>query len=165
MLTMLLPPAMTQSAPCCLSVAFRNGHKFTGKERDAESGLDDFGARYYGSSMGRFMSTDPYIPQFECKNTSCFTNYFGNPKNWNRYAYTRNNPLAFVDPNGEMTELAVGENTADNPFGHVSLIINDKVYSYGTNYNNGADRDWGADANFTSTRKAARVKRICSNST
>ncbi len=34
-------------------------YKFTGKERDAESGLDYFGARYYASSMGRFMSPDP----------------------------------------------------------------------------------------------------------
>jgi RHS repeat-associated protein len=32
---------------------------FTGKERDTESGNDYFGARYYGSSMGRFMSPDP----------------------------------------------------------------------------------------------------------
>ncbi len=32
---------------------------YTGKERDAESGLDYFGARYYGSNMGRFMSPDP----------------------------------------------------------------------------------------------------------
>ena len=31
---------------------------FTGKERDTESGLDYFGARYYGSNMGRFMSPD-----------------------------------------------------------------------------------------------------------
>ena len=33
--------------------------RYTGKERDTESGLDYFGARYYGSSMGRFMSPDP----------------------------------------------------------------------------------------------------------
>src|SRR5262249_48329770 len=32
---------------------------FTGKERDAESGLDYFGARYYGSNMGRFITPDP----------------------------------------------------------------------------------------------------------
>ena len=32
--------------------------RFTGKERDSESGLDYFGARYYGSNMGRFMSPD-----------------------------------------------------------------------------------------------------------
>ena len=30
-------------------------YKFTGKERDSESNLDYFGARYYGSSLGRFM--------------------------------------------------------------------------------------------------------------
>jgi RHS repeat-associated protein len=34
-------------------------HFFTGKERDTESGLDYFGARYYASSMGRFSSPDP----------------------------------------------------------------------------------------------------------
>jgi RHS repeat-associated protein len=121
-------------------------HHFTGKERDTETGLDYFGARYYGSNMGRFMSTDPYLPQLECKNASCFSTYVANPQNWNKYTYTRNNPLAFIDPDGEKTELAVGGNTADNPFGHVALIINGRVYSYGTNYNKGAARDWGADA-------------------
>jgi RHS repeat-associated protein len=33
--------------------------RYTGKELDAESSLDNFGARYYASSMGRFMSVDP----------------------------------------------------------------------------------------------------------
>ncbi|MHB8753517.1 MAG: RHS repeat-associated core domain-containing protein [Candidatus Acidiferrales bacterium] len=36
-------------------------HKFTGKERDSESGLDNFGARYHSSQLGRFMSPDPQI--------------------------------------------------------------------------------------------------------
>jgi RHS repeat-associated protein len=36
-----------------------NTHNFEGKERDSESGLDNFGARYYASSLGRFMSPDP----------------------------------------------------------------------------------------------------------
>jgi RHS repeat-associated protein len=39
---------------------FVHFYKFTGKERDAESGLDNFGARMYGSSMGRFMSPDTF---------------------------------------------------------------------------------------------------------
>ena len=34
-------------------------HKFTGKERDTESNLDNFGARYFSSSQGRFISPDP----------------------------------------------------------------------------------------------------------
>jgi RHS repeat-associated protein len=39
-----------------------NTYKFTGKEPDLESGLDNFGARY-NSAMGRFMSPDPLLKQ------------------------------------------------------------------------------------------------------
>ena len=66
-------------------------YKFTGKERDSESGLDYFGARYYGSSIGRFMSPDPTIISRE----------LANPQSWNMYSYTFNNPLAMVDPDGK----------------------------------------------------------------
>src|ERR1700723_3953484 len=66
-------------------------YKFTGKERDAESGLDYFGARYYGSSMGRFMSPDPSGAAFSDP---------GNPRSWNMYSYVQNNPLNSVDPDG-----------------------------------------------------------------
>ena len=62
--------------------------KFTGKERDTESGLDNFGARYFGSSMGRFMSPDPMGGDLT------------NPQSLNRYAYVLNNPLRFTDPTG-----------------------------------------------------------------
>jgi RHS repeat-associated protein len=64
--------------------------KFTQKERDDESGLDYFGARYYGSNQGRFTSPDPLLS-------------FGRltePASWNRYSYTLNNPLKFIDPSG-----------------------------------------------------------------
>ncbi len=67
-----------------------NHYKFTGKERDTESGLDYFGARYYGSNMGRFMSPDPLLGSGRP----------WNPQTWNRYAYVLNNPLSFTDPNG-----------------------------------------------------------------
>ena len=40
----------------CPTVA--QNYKFTGKERDSESGLDDFGARYFTSNMGRWMTPD-----------------------------------------------------------------------------------------------------------
>jgi RHS repeat-associated protein len=49
---------MTHGSPCSFSAASGCGNKFTGKERDTESGLDMFGARYYGSSLGRFMTPD-----------------------------------------------------------------------------------------------------------
>jgi RHS repeat-associated protein len=65
--------------------------KFTSKERDLETGLDYFGARYYGSVEGRFTSADPlYIDLRRLKD----------PQQLNIYAYTRNNPLAFTDPTG-----------------------------------------------------------------
>lgn len=64
---------------------------FTGKERDAESGLDYFGARYYGSSMGRMMSPDDFS-----KDT-----HVADPQSWNLYAYARNNPLRYTDPTGQ----------------------------------------------------------------
>jgi RHS repeat-associated protein len=66
------------------------GSRYTGKERDAESGNDYFGARYYASTMGRFMSPDP-------KGASGHTY---DPQTWNRYAYAGNNPLKFIDPDG-----------------------------------------------------------------
>jgi RHS repeat-associated protein len=72
-------------------------HKFTGKERDSESGLDNFGARYDASSMGRFMTPDP-------KTVSAKV---WDPQTWNRYSYARNNPLAYLDFDGlEAIEIA-----------------------------------------------------------
>ena len=65
-------------------------YKFTGKERDSESGLDNFGARYDASSMGRFMTPDPLMASAHASN----------PQTWNRYAYALNNPLRYVDPDG-----------------------------------------------------------------
>ena len=68
-------------------------HHFTGKERDAESGLDNFGARYMASTMGRFMSPDPINLTEE---------RLLNPSNTlNKYAYAANNPLKYVDDDGK----------------------------------------------------------------
>ena len=64
--------------------------QFTLKERDNETGLDYFLARYYSSVQGRFTSPDP---------TLLSVNGF-NPQTWNRYTYVLNNPLAFIDPDG-----------------------------------------------------------------
>jgi RHS repeat-associated protein len=78
-----------------------NHYKFTGKERDSESGLDNFTARYNASTMGRFMTPDPSIP-FNLKRDK-FEPWISNPQHWNKYAYALNNPLLYVDPSG-MTE-------------------------------------------------------------
>lgn len=68
---------------------------FTAKERDTESGLDMFGARYYGSSLGRFMT-----PDWAEKPTDVPYANFGNPQSLNLYSYVNNNPTTTRDPDG-----------------------------------------------------------------
>ncbi len=67
-----------------------SAHKFTGKERDSESGLDNFGARYDSSQYGRFMTPDPGNAGADPTN----------PQSWNMYSYVLNNPLSYIDPTG-----------------------------------------------------------------
>jgi RHS repeat-associated protein len=66
------------------------GSRCSGKERDGESGLDYFLARYYSGAQGRFTSPDP-------ENAGAFPD---DPQSWNAYAYARNNPLKYTDPMG-----------------------------------------------------------------
>jgi RHS repeat-associated protein len=70
-------------------------HKFTGKERDSESGLDDFGARYNSSSLGRFMT-----PDWSAKPQGVPYAVLDDPQSLNLYIYVRNNPLSHADPDG-----------------------------------------------------------------
>jgi RHS repeat-associated protein len=65
--------------------------RFGSKERDTETGLDYFLARCYSSVQGRFTSADPlYIEMGR----------LSDPQQLNIYAYTRNNPLKYIDPLG-----------------------------------------------------------------
>ena len=61
---------------------------FTGKERDAETGLDWFERRYFSGAQGRFTSPDPLGGHIE------------DPQSLNRYVYARNNPLRYTDSTG-----------------------------------------------------------------
>ena len=73
-----------------LNVPANINERFTGKERDTETGLDYFGARYMSSAQGRFTSPDlPFIDQHP-----------DDPQSWNLYSYVRNNPLRYTDPTG-----------------------------------------------------------------
>jgi RHS repeat-associated protein len=69
--------------------------KFTGKERDGESGNDYFGARYYASTMGRFMTSDS-------------ARYSGltDPQSLNLYSYVGNHPTFLIDPDGRCWQWA-----------------------------------------------------------
>src|SRR5205814_1208455 len=62
---------------------------FTQKERDNETGLDYFGARYYASSQGRFTGADNIVYSKTV-----------DPQTWNQYTYCRNGPLSRIDVDG-----------------------------------------------------------------
>jgi RHS repeat-associated protein len=84
----------------------------TAKERDSESGLDNFGARYDSSSLGRFMSPDAFYKD----------SHVGDPQSWNEYAYARNNPLRYVDPTGENATVSTTCSTDAN--NHTTCNVN-----------------------------------------
>jgi RHS repeat-associated protein len=72
-----------------------NHYKFTGKERDSESGLDYFGARYYSNGLGRFIT-----PDWAAKATAVPYAEFADPQSLNLYSYVRNVPTTRYDPAG-----------------------------------------------------------------
>jgi len=74
-------------------------YKFTGKERDSESGLDDFDARYYSSQYGRFIS-----PDWSAKAEPVPYAKLGNPQSLNLYAYVGNNPVTLTDHDGHCAQ-------------------------------------------------------------
>jgi RHS repeat-associated protein len=86
------------------SAADSTKQKFTQKERDNESGLDYFLARYYSSAQGRFTSADPLLASGRIEG----------PQTWNRYAYAINNPLSYIDPTGMFIWDATLGGTADD---------------------------------------------------
>lgn len=76
-----------------------------GKERDAETGLDYFGARYMSSAQGRF--TSPDLPRVD--------QHLRDPQSWNLYSYARNSPLRNRDPNGRI--FGIGNTCQSSPVG------------------------------------------------
>jgi RHS repeat-associated protein len=80
-----------------------NNYKFTGKERDSESGLDNFGARYDASSLGRFMT-----PDWAARPTAVPYALFGDPQSLNLYGYVRNDPVSRADADGHYWGGAAG---------------------------------------------------------
>src|SRR5262249_18274491 len=86
----------------------RKRYRFTGKERDAESGLYYHGGRYYAPWLGRWAATDP----------------IGTKDGLNVYCYARNNPLILRDPSGT-------ENKPIEPNDNTIMIMTDpQLYGY-----------------------------------
>jgi RHS repeat-associated protein len=112
---------------------------FAGKQRDRETTLDYFDARYYASRAGRFTTADP-----EHVGGDTFDS-----QSWNAYAYVRNNPLRFVDPTGTEYEVRLKngitlyltdqqfDRLSENPgagisFANGEVWINNGAAKYGT---------------------------------
>ncbi len=97
----------------------------TRKERDIETGLDFFDARYYSSTQGRFTRPDPLLA----------TGTVGSPQNWNRYSYCINDPLAYVDPSGLIWGTKdLGNGTADNVWFETEEEMKNAGYAAMTNF-------------------------------
>jgi RHS repeat-associated protein len=86
--------------------------KFTGKERDLETGLDYFLARYYSGAQGRFTSPDPH---------SATLLHVLSPQRWNRYSYAIGDPLSFSDPTGK-DAVAVNFSGMVGGYGHEGIL-------------------------------------------
>lgn len=93
---------------------FRTSYKFTGKERDDESGLDYFEARYYMPLIGRFISVDPFSEKWERKEDRPFPD----PRIESIYSYANNNPLKYIDPDGRKIKLVFRDEEGRKHVGH-----------------------------------------------
>jgi RHS repeat-associated protein len=85
-----------------------NELKFTGKRRDTESQLDYFGARYYSSTLGRFLS-----PDWSAKPTPVPYAEIGDPQSLNLFSYVRNVPTTHTDPSGHKIEYLPNKKNAE----------------------------------------------------
>ena len=77
----------------------RKRYRFTGKERDEESGLAFHGARYYAPGLGRWTSTDPHL----------------DATGFSPYVYAAANPMRYVDPDGRQI-LDMGDESGEGVF-------------------------------------------------
>ena len=92
--------------------------RYSGKERDGESGLDNFGARYDSSWMGRFMT-----PDWSAQPQAVPYAAFSDPQTLNLYGYVRNNPLRWTDPDGHCEVVCVAVIVG-------SILVGSAIYEF-----------------------------------
>lgn len=102
-------------------------HKFTSQKLDA-TGLYYYNARYYDPEIGQFISPDTLVPQA--------TNLF----DYNRYMYSRGNPVKYTDPTGHCATLDNGDPDWEGDGDCWGLAYS--IYGYGLAGVNGFAQDW-----------------------
>lgn len=86
-------------------------YRFTGKEKDEESGLQYFGARYLNNGLSRFVSIDPVVlalhddGKLQGLTGRKLAGLVSDPQALNSYAYSRNNPIILVDNDGNFFDI------------------------------------------------------------
>lgn len=113
------------------SIADGIRQKFTSKERDAETGLDNFLARYHSSTQGRFTSVDP----------EGAGGRGSDPRSWNGYAYAGGNPVVSTDPDGREYLLC-------DPDGKNCVKLPDEAFYKGRRESEGQGYKFTGDRNF-----------------
>jgi RHS repeat-associated protein len=104
--------------------------KYTGKEKDSDTGYYFYGARYYNAGQGQFLSEDPLfidlgsdLSPYNRNLNSLLTE----PQLLNSYSYVANNPLVFIDPNGNDTYHHVNGDTEQKGEGDKNYYEQDDI--------------------------------------
>ena len=116
-------------------------HHFTSKERDTESGLDYFGARYLSSDLGRFMT-----PDWAAKPTAVPYALFDDPQSLNLYAYVGNNPNTGIDLDGHVSENNIGDPGTQDSFCTTEDTCNNLNGTSGSSSNGGSPSGQNSDS-------------------
>jgi len=135
-----------------------NHYKFTGKERDSETQLDYFGARYYSNGLGRFVT-----PDWAAKATAVPYAEFSDPQSLNLYTYVRNIPTTQYDPDGHDPLLAIDiiQFLAAH-FGHVGTVEGNVRSEYNARI---AETKANQGGNITSAQREAMQQELRQGST
>jgi RHS repeat-associated protein len=92
--------------------SYENDHKYTDKEKDEDTGLYYYGARYYNSTVGMFTAQDPVYLSVGTQDAKETQELIQDPHRLNSYAYSRNNPIKYFDADGNTFQEKVDQ-TAD----------------------------------------------------
>jgi RHS repeat-associated protein len=98
------------------SSSWTSPYRFNAKEVDPETGLAYYGARYYQSKLGVWLSVDPMAVEMVA---------------WSPFAFNFQNPITFIDPNGEKPTIYIEGTGLGHAFMTVGSGKNLVVYTYG----------------------------------